>query len=230
MDLLAFACSKTAWWQYIATIVEEIMELKVAAVNLGKVTKQRNLFLCLVLVFGLSNLMLSFKLSTAKERIIMVPGIRAEMSITGNSVSESYLEESALLFLSCLLDLTPDIIEHKRDLVLKYTSHSDSKWITGIKEYFNSAIEQHRKFKLSTYFTPKNMSIDTKNMQVVAHGILNSSFGKEGYDSKQIGYLLEFELVGGHLKLKQFRAAGDNDAGEDQLKKTAQKTNNKKLW
>jgi len=217
--------------KYVTSIMEKIMELKVAAVNLGKVTRQRNLFLCLVVLFGLSNLMLSFKLSTAKERIIMVPGIRAEMSITGNNVSESYLEESALLFLSCLLDLTPDIIEHKRDLVLKYTSHSDSKWITGIKEYFNSAIEQHRKFKLSTYFTPKNMSIDTKNMQVVAHGILNSSFGKEGYDSKQMQYLLEFELVGSHLKLKQFRAVPGGDVGEFTNATTSvNKVKSKKLW
>lgn len=206
------------------------MELKVEAINLDKVTKQRNLFLCFALLLGLSNLMLSFKLSNMEERIIMVPGIREEMSIVGSSVSESYLEESALLFLSCLLDLTPDIIEHKRDLVLKYTSHSDPKWIANIKEYFNSAIEQHKKFKLSTYFTPKRMSIDTKNMQVVAHGILNSSFGKAGYESKQIGYLLEFELVGGHLKLRQFKALLDNDDSDADKDKETINTNSKKLW
>ncbi|GAB4165560.1 MAG: hypothetical protein Tsb006_5040 [Rickettsiaceae bacterium] len=180
------------------------MELKIVANNLGRVTRQRNLFLLLVVMVVIANLLLVLTLATTKEKIVMVPGIGQEMSITGNNVSESYLEEVALLFLSGLLDLSPDTVDHKRDLVLKYTAHSGAGHIEKIKEYFALAKEEHEKFKLSTYFTVKNMTIDNKKLEVLASGVLNSSFGMKGFASKHLSYLLKFELVAGHLRLRAF--------------------------
>ena len=54
----------------------------------------------------------------------MVPGISKEMTIDGDNVSQSYLEETALLFISALLDLTPTTIEAKKDIIFKYASKS----------------------------------------------------------------------------------------------------------
>jgi len=191
------------------------MELKVAAINLSRVIRQRNLFLLLAVMVVIANLLLVLTLSMTKERIIMVPGIGQEMSITGSSVSESYLEEAALLFLSGLLDLSPDTVDHKRDLVLKYIAHSDAGYIGRLKEYFALAKEEHDKFNLSTYFTVKNMTIDSKKLEVLASGVLNSSFGMKGFDSKQLSYLLTFELVARHLRLKEFSKVIDNTSIDD---------------
>lgn len=62
-----------------------------------------------------------------EENIVMVPGISQEMSKTGGRVSRSYLEENSLLFLSALLDLTPDTVLHKRDMVLEYMSSQQGR-------------------------------------------------------------------------------------------------------
>lgn len=180
------------------------MELTLAGLDFDKVRRQRNLFLSLLLITIISNLLLVIKISSVEERIIMVPGISQEMSVTDGRVSSGYLEESAMLFLSALLDLTPDTVEHKRNMVLKYTSSVDPKYLKQIKNYFASSESEHKRFKLSTYFTPKSIQLNEKKLRVLASGMLISSFGKKGYEQREAHYLLSFELVGGHLKLKEF--------------------------
>jgi hypothetical protein len=115
-----------------------------------------------------------------KENIIMVPGISQEMSVTGGRVSKSYLEENTLLFLSALLDLTPDTVIHKRDMVLKYTSSRSKAEMQAIRDYFAQAEDEHKKFNMSTYFTPNKLDINVKTLEVIAKGTLSSSFGKKG--------------------------------------------------
>lgn len=180
------------------------MELKVAALNLEQVRRQRNLFMLSFVILLVVTLFLSLKIFSMKENIIMVPGISQEMSVTGGRVSKSYLEESSLLFLSALLDLTPDTVIHKRDIVLKYTSSRSKAEMQAIRDYFALAEDEHKKFNMSTYFTPNKLDINVKTLEVIARGTLSSSFGKKGWESKKTSYLLKFELVAGHLKLKEF--------------------------
>lgn len=180
------------------------MEINLAVLNLEKVIRQRNLFLVVFCVALLGNLLLIVKIFSMEEKVVMVPGISREMSITNSQVSSSYLEESSLLFLSALLDLTPDTVLHKRDMVLKYALGKNSTELQKLRDYFVRAEEDHKKFAMSTYFTPKNLELNTKNLQVIAHGRLSSSFGKKGYESKETSYYLSFKMVAGHLRLKEF--------------------------
>lgn len=180
------------------------MELKLAALNLDQVRKQRNLFLLVATILLVGNLLLSLKIFSLEEKIIMVPGISQEISVTNGQVSRSYLEESSLLFLSSLLDLTPDTVAHKRDMVLKYTSSRSQQEMQNIKNYFIEAEEEHKKFNMSTYFTPNKLEANVKNLEVVAIGILSSNFGKNGWESKKTSFVLKFEFVAGHLKLREF--------------------------
>ncbi len=180
------------------------MELKLAALSLEKVARQRNLFLAVAGILLVANSLLSLKIFSLQEKVVMVPGIGSEMSITDGKVSKSYLEESSLLFLSALLDLTPDTVGLKRDMVLKYISKSSAKEIQKIRDYFGVAEEEHKKFAMSTYFTPTKLDLNPKNLQVVAKGKLSSNFGRKGYESRNANFYLRFELVAGHLRLKEF--------------------------
>lgn len=182
----------------------EDMELRLAALNLEKVARQRNLFLIVSGALLIGNLFLSLKIFSLQEKIIMVPGISSEMSITDGKVSRSYLEESSLLFLSALLDLTPDTVAIKRDMVLKYALKSNAEEIQKIRDYFVMAEEEHQKFSMSTYFTPTKLDLNPKSLEVIAQGKLSSSFGRKGYESREASFYLKFELVAGHLRLKEF--------------------------
>ena len=72
--------------------------------------RQRNFFAGCMGLAVLSTALLAGKLSTMQEKIVMVPTLSSEMIIDGNNVSASYLEESALLYASTLLDLTAETI------------------------------------------------------------------------------------------------------------------------
>lgn len=181
------------------------MELKLAAVSLEKVLRQRNLFLCVAGMMLISNFLLSVKLYRSEEIVTAIPGLTRTISISESGVSEGYLEEWSLLYLSALLDLSPETVEHKRDMILKHSSASNKKHLQNIKEYFANSIEEHRKFGIITYFTPKNLTIDTKNLKVIARGVLTSNFGKRAAPREEVvSYLISFDQVGRIIKLREF--------------------------
>ena len=173
--------------------------------NLQRVLRQRNLFLCATVMLLTSNFLLSIKLYRSEEIITAIPSLSRTVSISESGVSEGYLEECSLLYLSALLDLSPETVEHKRDMILKHTSASNKKYLQNIKEYFANSIEEHKKFGITTYFTPKNLTIDTKNLKVTARGVLTSNFGKRAAPEEEVvSYLISFDQVGRIIKLKEF--------------------------
>ena len=167
-------------------------------------TRQRNFFAGLSGLAVIANFLLVGKLAVIEEKIIMIPGIAREMIIEGAQVSQSYLEESALLFASCLLDLTADTVPAKRDMILKHASGRSKKNIETLQSYFAVKEEEHKKFGLMTFFAPKKLQVDTKNLQVVVEGTLTSTFGKKGIEQEEVKYLMSFDFVGGLLKIKEF--------------------------
>lgn len=180
------------------------MYKKILFQNLEKLSKQRDLFLLLTIFALLSNICLTAKIIISDEKIFMVPGIRQDMWLSNNAVSHSYLEETSLLFLSNLLDISSSDISHKKSIILKYSMSSDPTSIKTIQEYFTDAEEKYKKFDLATYFTVKEVQIDIENLNVIAHGVLTSSYGKRGSSTKEESYILQFEYVGGSLRLKSF--------------------------
>ncbi len=134
----------------------------------------------------------------------MVPPLTSEVVISNRSVSSGYLEQMTMVFLNALLDLSSSDILHKRDMILKYTSNYEDGFAKKINEYFADALSKYKNFDLVTYFTVKNMKIDDKSGEVIAHGILTSRYGKYGFESIPISYRLSFEFSGGYLRLKEF--------------------------
>lgn len=167
-------------------------------------TRQRNFFagcMGLAIIIGF---LLAGKISSTTERVIMVPGITKDLSVEGNNVSVSYLEETSLLFASALLDLTKDTVVHKKNIILKHASTRSEDSLKSLQQYFADKEEEHKKFQLSTFFAPKKIQVDAKNLQVVIDGLLTSTFGKRGFEQNNVKYLLSFDYVAGHLKLKEF--------------------------
>lgn len=192
------------------------METKIVLGSIEKIAKQRNLFLGLTLLLACSLLLLSLRLVTFDQRIVLVPGLQQEMSISGKSVSSSYLEQMSLLFLSNLLDISELDLKHKRDLVLKYTSHADTAYTKQISDYFSKAEDQYRKFDLATHFTAKSLKIDQRALEAIASGTLTSWYGKKGHESKEISYRVSFDYNGGFLRLKEFVALDKNGGKENE--------------
>ena len=191
------------------------------------IMRQRNFFAGCTLLAVIANFLLVVKISSTTERIIMVPGITKDLAVEGSVVSQSYLEETALLFVSALLDLTADTISLKKNIILKHASAGSEQSLKSLQSYFANKEDEHKKFGLSTFFAPKQMQVDSKNLQVVIEGVLTSTFGKRGFEQNTLKYLLSFDYVGGHLKLKEFtqvkpktKEGNDQNKEEEQNKST----------
>jgi type IV conjugative transfer system protein TraE len=178
------------------------------------IMRQRNFFAGCMGLMIIANFLLVGRLSSTSEKIIMVPGITKDLTVEGSVVSMSYLEETALLFASALLDLTADTIDFKKNTILKHASSRSEKSLKSLQQYFAVKEEEHKKFKLSTSFTPKQMHVDSKNLQVVMEGVLTSTFGKRGWDQSNVKYLLSFDYIAGHLRLKEFAQIKPKDRQE----------------
>jgi type IV conjugative transfer system protein TraE len=197
------------------------MNLRVAMQGVDRITRQRNLFLVLTVALSITSSALSLKILAQEERIIMVPPLSNDVTISNRKVSSGYLEQMTMVFLNSLLDLSASDVLHKRDMILKYTSNSDPSFSKKINEYFADSLEKYKNFDLVTYFTVKNMEIDEAKGEVIARGILTSRYGKHGFESNPTSYRLSFEFSGGYLRLKEFnRLVEDKDKkdGKDEPK------------
>lgn len=171
---------------------------------------QRNFFAGLLALSLIINCLQSIKLASISEKTIMVPGITKEMIVQGQKVSRSYLEETSLLYISALLDLTPSTIDIKRDIVLKNVSNKSKDALISLQDYFAQTSIELKKFGLSTFFTPKKLIVDSKRLQVVVEGVLTTIFGKKGFDESEVKYRFSFDYVAGHLQIKEFIKLGSD--------------------
>lgn len=177
------------------------MEQKIFTSAFDKLLKQRNFFVLISVLLLIGNLLLSITLAQRDTTVVMVPALENQMSVSNKHVSKSYLEGMSNMFLSYLLDLSPSTISYKSQQVLKYTT---SKGIQNIENYFKEQSEKLKKFKISTFFTPKDLDINENTLEVKAKGILTSYFGSQGSEHKEVEFLLTFAYKGGSLRLDKF--------------------------
>lgn len=194
------------------------MQEKILSDQAKMLTKQRGLFLILTLMLSFICCGLTLKLITTRDKTILVPGLSQEVWLGQGRVSESYIEEVSLMYLSMLLDLNKDVIGYKEALISKYISHSSTKYMKEIRQYFSHVKEQYKQFGLSTYFAVKSLEVNSSDNSVIAKGVLTTKFGDHGIDVKETSYFLSYDLVGSTLRLKEFHHI---ESEEDLKKKEA---------
>jgi type IV conjugative transfer system protein TraE len=149
-------------------------------------------------------LVLSLKILSSSERVILVPGLNREVWTAKDGVSASYLEEAAAMYLPLLLDLDYTSIDWKRERLLSHVSQSDSAYMKELTEYFARTKEKYKQFSLSSHFAVKKLEINQKELTVKAIGTLISRFGEKGFESVPAVYGMSFEWIGGKLLLQEF--------------------------
>jgi len=179
------------------------METQVFSENVSRLSKQRNFLLLLLILLLVVNFLLSIKIFTNEAKVVIVPpGFSQPMTISNNTVSNSYLEEMSHIFLSNLLDLNPSNIEYKQKLVMKYAIYGG---YDELRKYFEEQKKNHKEYDLRTEFTVKDLEIDPDNLVVIAKGFLTIKFGKQGSENKEVAYRLKYDYAAGVLRIKEFK-------------------------
>lgn len=186
----------------------------IAYIKRDFLTRQRNFFAMLYALLVITNCVVSLKMASSSEKIVMVPGITTQMEIEGGRVSKSYLEETALLYISALLDLTPSTSEIKKEMVLKNASKRNKEGLKALQEYFAKSISEHKKFNLYTSFAPKKLHVDADRVQVIVEGVLTTMFGKKAHREEEVKYKMNFDFEGRKLLLSEFVQIKTGDENE----------------
>jgi len=109
--------------------------------DIERVARQRNIFMFLSMVAISVCLILSVKLISSNERVILVPGLNKEVWTSNEGVSSGYLEEVTAMYLPLLLDLDHSSIDWKKEKLLAHVSQTDSSYMNlkkavGVVEQF----------------------------------------------------------------------------------------------
>lgn len=92
------------------------MQEKILSDQAKMLARQRGLFLILTLMLSFICCGLTLKLITTRDKTILVPGLAQEVWLGQGKVSEGYIEEVSLMYLSMLLDLNKDVVSYKEAL------------------------------------------------------------------------------------------------------------------
>ena len=168
---------------------------------------QRSMLLLIAGVLLVSNLLLSIFTISKKEKIIIVPALTEEASITGeDGFSESYIEKMTIFFIELLLDLTPDNIKYKSQILLK---HAESGSYHTLVRHYKEEEDRYRKYRLATKFDITGMRILDSGNKVEIEGVLSSRFGEDSMKQKQVKYEVKYKKGVGRLLLEGFRKKED---------------------
>lgn len=161
---------------------------------------QRNILLLIAVVLLISNLFLSIWVIGRKERMIIIPAIKEEVSVIGDSeFSESYVEQMTIFFVELLLDLTAENIKYKSQLLLK---HVASENYHSFLKHYKEEEERYRKYRVATKFDIKGIKILEGGKRVEIEGLLSSRFGEDSMKQKEV--VARYKKAGGRLLLEGF--------------------------
>lgn len=168
---------------------------------------QRNILLILGLLLLGSNVLLSiFVFSKAEKTIIVPANLTREATIEGGNFSESYIEEMTIFFSSLLLDLTPETIDYKSSILLRFVEPNSYH---TLQEYFVQEGIKHKQYNLSTHFRIKVIRILNHGNIAEIEGILMSRFGEESVKESKVTYGIEYKSLDGRLQIVSFKVKED---------------------
>ena len=185
------------------------MYFKIFNNNLKIMKLQRSYSLCLNFFFAgliLILLLINYIKSSQHTTIIVPATLESQVTITQNSVDESYLKQWTEFITSLKLNITPDIIAFKQKSLLAYVA---SNQYGQFKEHLLAEQEEIIKNEISMVFYPAETKvIDHKKFIAEISGALKVYIGNELNQSARVTYSLEFKLDNGRLLLINFKEVG----------------------
>lgn len=167
-------------------------------------TRNRNLGMAVAgLVFALIISLVIILAQLGTERTIVVPpAIDKTFWVTKNKVSKEYLEQMGAFVGWLILDVSPESIDWKKDVLLSYVMPDQSG---AMKTRQDLEAERLKKMNASTFFAPKQLVPNEDTQSVVLVGRLRTQVNGQDTTTDTKSYLAEFTHTGGRVHLKTFK-------------------------
>jgi len=172
--------------------------------NLISLNFQRNAFLALALLLGISQLITSIFLFWKSERTIIVPAvIEKEFWIEGNTVSATYLEQMGYFLGKLVLEKTAQSAPAQRKILLK---HVEIAYVEMLNQKLIEEEKMLAKQGASYIFYPFDIQADPHLLKVLMSGERVLLMGGKAVSTVKESYILSFSNVGSRLLLKEIAA------------------------
>src|SRR3989338_4256676 len=154
-----------------------------------------------------SNILLSMKVLTASERIVLVPPtFSSDIWVEGKKASDSYVTEMALYMTHLLLDVSSSNMAFSHETFLKYVSPSQTNLIGArLKE----EEDFYRKNGMSSMFHATQVTHDQQNNKVFVKGVLTQLESSKVVDTKPFECEVTYDLRDGVFKVLSFTKKGE---------------------
>ncbi len=155
------------------------------------------------LVFALILALAIILKQVGNERTVVVPpSIDKSFWVTKDRVSKEYLEQMGAFVGWLILDVSPDSIDWKKDILLSYVTPEQSG---AMKTRQDLEAERLKRMNASTFFAPKQLVPNEDNQSVVLVGRLRTQVNGQDTTTDTKSYLAEFAYLGGRVHLKTFK-------------------------
>lgn len=140
--------------------------------------------------------------SLGRERtVITPPTLEKSFWITNGEASPAYVEEMAVWVASLILDVTPDTVEYKAKLLLRYT---DPRAHGALKERQLLETARLKRDNATTYFDLETINVHSDKLAALLSGRLHTLINGTAVPEQHRNYLVRFRLDAGRAQLIQF--------------------------
>jgi conjugal transfer pilus assembly protein TraE len=138
----------------------------------------------------------------SERTIVTPPTINKSFWVTKSQVSQEYLEQMGAFVAWLILDVTPESIDWKKNVLLGYVMPEQSG---ALKLRQDVEAERLKKLNATTFFALKQLRPNEETQSVVLMGRLHTQINGQDTTNDIKSYLAEFAHVGGRVHLKTFK-------------------------
>ena len=165
---------------------------------------QRNIFLSLSLILGLTVFVLSCFLFLKRERVVVAPPvIEREFWVDKNAISATYLEQFGTFLGQLLLSKSAHSASEQRTIILR---HTDPSFSGVIRKRLIDEEEILKKQNTAYTFYPERVAVNLAKMEVQLTGDRVAFADSKMVSTQKETYALQFSYSGFRLLLISIEA------------------------
>lgn len=168
-----------------------------------KATNRNQSFVITLLALGLFVSVISVFAVLGSERTVLVPPtLSKSFWVDGKKVSSEYLEQMGSFMSWLILDLSPQSIAWKSDILLDYVSPEQ---FGALKTRQNLEADRLKRLNASTYFATQQVAVREQEQEVEIRGRLRTQVNGQETTNEPKAYAVRFSYEGGRIHLQSFK-------------------------
>ncbi len=185
------------------------MEAQISYARLKTTLRQRNMLALFALILALAVLLLSYLATTRETRVILMPTLLAETTLSSTAPSPEYLEQVTRDITGLFLNRHPHNLSYFRDNILRLAHPSTHGEIEA------ALMQTERRLiatKTSTVFYPSEIYVDPAGLYSEIRGELHTYLGPDRVSKEEVVYAAKWRFEAMRLWLDDFYPIDPDDA------------------